>query len=96
MHARIRRTTAVDAGLIQAREQLQVDYARYHNTAPFWSAYQAIQDRLTDAYPQHRLHICNQMAGLAERLGVVARAQLLGRPPPAAFRDAGHTESTSP
>lgn len=96
MHARIRHTTAVDASLIQAWELLQVEYARHHNAAPFWSAYQAIQDTLIDAHPQRRIRICNQMASLAERLGVVEHAQLLGRPLPGAFRDAGHTESTSP
>lgn len=44
MNARIRRTAAMDPALVTAWEQLQVHYATYQNSAPFWTAYQAIQD----------------------------------------------------
>lgn len=96
MNARIRRTAAVEPSMILAWEQLQVSYARYRNSAPFWSAYQAIQNELMASHPNHGIDVCNQLATLAERLGVVAHAQLLGNALPESFSDARHAGSTSP
>lgn len=80
MHAQPR-ATAVEPSLILAWEQLQAHYATHHNSAAFWSAYQAIQDDLMRFHPQHQITVCNHMAHLAERLGVVHHAQLLDPPP---------------
>jgi hypothetical protein len=77
MDARLPRSTALDPALSEAWEQLQLHYATHRNSAPFWSAYQAIQDQLTRSHPQHRIDVCNRLATLAERLGVVDHAQLL-------------------
>ncbi|MCF7750511.1 hypothetical protein KQ945_07115 [Bacillus subtilis subsp. subtilis] len=96
MNARIRRTTALDPALLNAREQLQVQYARYHTSAPFWSAYQAIQDALIHAHPQHRIDVCNQLASLAEQLGAVDHAQLLVERRPEHLSIDRHTGSTLP
>ena len=63
--------------LTDAWERLQAHYAAHHNSAPFWSHYQALQDELIRAHPQHRIHVCNRLATFAERLGVVPQAQLL-------------------
>lgn len=95
MHGQTRRTI-VDPALENAWKQLQAQYAEFHNAAPFWSAYQALQDELTQAHPHRRIALCNQLAQLAERLGVVEHAQLLNVPPPEPVRHARHTGSTPP
>ncbi|WP_312237672.1 hypothetical protein [Stenotrophomonas sp.] len=94
MNARIRRTAAIDPALSDAWEQLQVHYATHQNSAPFWSAYQAIQDQLTRSHPQHRIDVCNQLATLAERLGVVDQAQLLAERRPDLLTVDRHAGST--
>lgn len=78
MDARTRRTAVIDPALTLAWEQLQVHYAQHQNAAPFWTAYQAIQDTLTRSHPHRHVAVCNQLAAMAERLGVVHHAQLLG------------------
>lgn len=96
MNARIRPTAALDPALSAAWEQLQRHYAAHENSAPFWSAYQAIQDALTHRHPQHRIDVCNRLATLAERLGVVDHAHLLGERRPervSVDRHAGSTPS---
>ncbi|MEN4953623.1 hypothetical protein ACYX79_02090 [Stenotrophomonas rhizophila] len=92
MHAQTRRTSSVEPALIDAWERLQVHYARHRNAAPFWDAYQAIQDELTRSHPDHHVVVCNRLATLAERLGVVHHAQLLGE----IRGERRHTGSTSP
>ena len=92
MHAQTRRTSSVEPELTDAWERLQVHYARHQNAAPFWDAYQAIQDELTRSHPQQRVAVCNRLATLAERLGVVHHAQLLGEQ----RGERRHTGSTSP
>ena len=84
MNARIRRTAAMDPALATAWEQLQVHYA----------AYQAIQDALTHAHPHRRIDVCNQLATLAEQLGVVDHAQLLGDRCADNVSQGRHAEST--
>lgn len=96
MTARIRRTAGIDPALAIAWEQLQLQYATHHNAAPFWTAYQAIQDRLTHSHPDRRVAVCNQLATLAERLGVVDRAQLLTERGAEPFNPDRHAGSTSP
>ncbi|WP_411852192.1 hypothetical protein ACLB90_06685 [Stenotrophomonas sp. LGBM10] len=96
MNARIRRTAAVEPSMILAWEQLQVSYTKYRNSAPFWSAYQAIQNELMLSHPKRCIDVCNQLATLAERLGVVTHAQLLGSVSPESFSDGRHAGSTSP
>ncbi|MEG2804514.1 hypothetical protein [Stenotrophomonas sp.] len=95
MNAQIRRTD-LDMALSSAWDQLQVHHATHRNAAPFWSAYQAIQEALILAHPQHRVDLCNQLATFAERLGVVDHAQLVSRTRPEFFSDPGHAGSTSP
>ncbi len=94
MNARIRRTAAMDPALATAWEQLQVHYAAYQNSAPFWTAYQAIQDALTHAHPHRRIDVCNQLATLAEQLGVVDHAHLLGDRCAVHVSQGRHAEST--
>ncbi len=94
MNARIRPTAALDPALSAAWEQLQRHYAIHQNSAPFWSAYQAIQDALTRSHPQHRIDVCNRLATLAERLGVVDHAQLLAERRPELFSIDRHAGST--
>ncbi|MNK21642.1 hypothetical protein D3C87_399050 [compost metagenome] len=95
MNARIDRTPLASA-LSDAWEQLQVHYATHRNTAPFWTAYQFLQEALIDAHPHDRVELCNQLATFAEQLGVVDQAQLLGEPRAEFFRALGHAGSTSP
>ncbi|MGA6536574.1 hypothetical protein ACPEH7_00265 [Stenotrophomonas sp. NPDC101269] len=96
MNARVSRTAAVEPDMTLAWEQLQASYTRHRNSAPFWSAYQAIQNELMLSHPKRCIDVCNQLATLAERLGVVAHAQLLGSACPESFSDGRHTGSTSP
>lgn len=84
MNAQIRCTAARHPTLVTAWEQLQVHYDTHQKSASFWTAYQEIQDALTDAHPERRIDVCNPLATLAEPLGVVAHAQLRGE------RCAGH------
>ena len=91
MHAQYQRATSVEPSLTLAWEQLQAQYAAHHKTAPFWSAYQAIQEELLRFHPQHQVDVCNHLAGFAERLGAVDAAQLLEP----AHRSTAHTGSTS-
>lgn len=71
---------AHDPALVQAWKALQAQYAIHRNPAPFWNACQAIQDDLIDSHPAQCIDLCNPLATLAERLGVVDRAQLLAKP----------------
>jgi len=94
MNAPLRPTAALDPALSAAWEQLQRHYAIHQNAAPFWSAYQAIQNALTHRHPQHRIDICNRLATLAERLGVVDHAQLLAERRPERVNLDRHAGST--
>ncbi len=95
MTAQTARTVLLAPALSRAWEQLKVHHDRHRNSAPFWSAYQAIQDDLARSHPQHRVDVCNGLATFAERLGVVGHAQLLGEHAEH-FTDARHAGSTSP
>ncbi|WMJ70533.1 hypothetical protein [Stenotrophomonas sp. 24(2023)] len=66
-------------------ERLQQQFALHQRSAPFWSAYQGLQQDLVRQHPHDHVRLCNAMAGLAERLGAVEHAQLL------AGRHAGST-----
>ncbi len=64
--------------LERVRERLCVQYSRHRNSAGFWDAYQALQTELADRFPDQHVDLCNRMAQIAQRLGAVKQAQLVG------------------
>ncbi|WP_369040603.1 hypothetical protein [Stenotrophomonas maltophilia] len=67
-----------DPALTAIRDRLQQQYTLHHRTAPFWTAYQSLQQELVRAHPRDRTRLCNAMAELAEELGAVEHAQRVG------------------
>ncbi|MGK3726075.1 hypothetical protein [Stenotrophomonas sepilia] len=72
----VRPTT--DPILDPIRERLQQQYALHRRGALFWTAYQHMQLELVRRHPLDQERLCNAMATLAEDLGAVEHAQLIG------------------
>jgi len=66
-----------DPALAAIWSRLQQQYALHQRSAPFWSAYQDMQQDLLHDHPRDLVRLCNAMAAMAERLGAVEHAQLL-------------------
>ncbi|WP_422352992.1 hypothetical protein [Stenotrophomonas sp. AR026] len=60
------------------RKHLQQQYALHQRGALFWTAYQGLQLELVRGHPLDHERLCNAMADIAEDLGAVERAQLIG------------------
>ena len=75
-----------DPILESIRERLQQHFALHRRSASFWSAYQGLQLELVRGHPLDQERLCNAMADMAEELGAVEHAQLIGN---------RHTGSTS-
>ncbi|CRX67433.1 hypothetical protein AAHH21_07360 [Stenotrophomonas sp. BSUC-16] len=60
------------------RERLQQQYALHQRGARFWTAYQGLQLELVRDHPLDQERLCNAMADMAEDLGAVEHAQLIG------------------
>ncbi|RRU77154.1 MULTISPECIES: hypothetical protein [Stenotrophomonas maltophilia group] len=67
------------------RDHLQQQYALHQRGALFWSAYQGLQLELVRGRPLDHERLCNAMADMAEEMGAVEHAQLIGN------RNAGST-----
>lgn len=67
------------------RDRLQQQYALHQRGALFWSAYQGLQLELVRGRPLDHERLCNAMADMAEEMGAVEHAQLIGN------RNAGST-----
>ncbi|EMR0604190.1 hypothetical protein B9Y76_18025 [Stenotrophomonas maltophilia] len=67
-----------DSILDPIRERLQRQYALHRRGALFWTAYQRMQLELVHHHPLDHERLCNAMANLAEDLGAVEHAQLIG------------------
>ncbi|OBU67893.1 hypothetical protein A9K58_07950 [Stenotrophomonas maltophilia] len=76
-----------DPALDAIRERLRQQYVLHRRGARFWTAYQALQLQLVRGHPIDHVRLCNAMAGIAEELGAVEHAQLIGS------RNAGSTSS---
>lgn len=72
----VRLTT--DPILDPIRERLQQQYVLHRRGALFWTAYQHMQLELVRRHPLDQERLCNAMATLAEDLGAVEHAQLIG------------------
>ncbi|MDT3430077.1 hypothetical protein ROV94_04165 [Stenotrophomonas maltophilia] len=72
----VRPTT--DPILDPIRERLQRQYALHRRGALFWTAYQHMQLELVRRHPLDHERLCNAMAAMAEDLGAVEHAQLIG------------------
>jgi len=60
------------------RERLHQQFALHRRGASFWAAYQGLQLELVRGHPLDHERLCNAMADIAEDLGAVERAQLIG------------------
>jgi len=60
------------------RKRLQQQYALHQRGALFWTAYQGLQLELVRGHPLDHERLCNAMVDIAEDLGAVERAQLIG------------------
>ena len=69
---------APDSILDPIRERLQRQYALHRRGALSWTAYQRMQLELVRRHPLDHERLCNAMATLAEDLGAVEHAQLIG------------------
>ncbi|MEG0185397.1 MAG: hypothetical protein RR704_18320 [Stenotrophomonas sp.] len=67
-----------EPALAAIRDRLQQHYALHQRTAPFWTAYQCMQQELVRDHPRDHTRLCNAMADLAEELGAVEHAQRVG------------------
>ncbi|MCU1126653.1 hypothetical protein JAK51_10545 [Stenotrophomonas maltophilia] len=67
------------------RDRLQQQYTLHQRGALFWTAYQGLQLELVRGHPLDHERLCNAMADMAEDLGAVEHAQLVGN------RNAGST-----
>ncbi|HDS1137807.1 TPA: hypothetical protein QDZ75_001843 [Stenotrophomonas maltophilia] len=76
---------APDPILDAIRERLQQQFALHRRGPLFWSAYQGLQLELVHGHPRDHVRLCNAMASMAEALGAVEHAQLIGN------RNAGST-----
>ncbi|MBH1495055.1 hypothetical protein BA766_17970 [Stenotrophomonas maltophilia] len=66
-----------DPALAGIRDRLTQQFALHRRTAPFWTAYQGLQQEVIRAHPRDHVRLCNAMADIAEDLGAVTHAQLL-------------------
>lgn len=69
---------APDPILDAIRERLQQQYALHRRGVLFWAAYQGLQLELANNHALDHVHLCNAMADMAEALGAVEHAQLIG------------------
>ncbi|HDS1579681.1 hypothetical protein [uncultured Stenotrophomonas sp.] len=60
------------------RERLQQQFVLHQRGARFWTAYQSMQLELVHGHPFDHERLCNAMADIAEALGAVEHAQLIG------------------
>ncbi|MHC1654960.1 hypothetical protein ACODUL_16920 [Stenotrophomonas maltophilia] len=60
------------------RKRLQQHFALHQRGALFWTAYQGLQLELVRGHPLDQERLCNAMANMAEDLGAVEHAQLIG------------------
>lgn len=60
------------------RARLRSQYRLHRRGALFWTAYQGMQLELVRGHPRDHVRLCNAMADMAEDLGVVEHAQLIG------------------
>ncbi|HIE5356920.1 TPA: hypothetical protein ACXNP2_003547 [Stenotrophomonas maltophilia] len=60
------------------RARLRNQYRLHRCGALFWTAYQGMQLELVRDHPRDHVRLCNAMADIAEDLGVVEHAQLIG------------------
>jgi len=67
-----------DPTLDAIRARLRNQYRLHQRGALFWTAYQGMQLELVRDHPRDHVHLCNAMADIAEDLGVVEHAQLIG------------------
>ncbi|PSM13072.1 hypothetical protein [Stenotrophomonas maltophilia] len=68
------------------RRRLLHHYALHQRGPLFWTAYQGLQLELVHGHPRDQVRLCNAMADMAEQMGAVEHAQLIGN---------RHTGSTS-
>lgn len=67
-----------DPILAPIRDRLQHQFALHRRGALFWTAYQSLQLELARSHPLEHERLCNAMADMAEDLGAVEHAQLIG------------------
>ncbi|MFV1845984.1 hypothetical protein ACNJRW_07325 [Stenotrophomonas maltophilia] len=67
-----------DPILATIRTRLQQQFALHQRGALFWTAYQGLQLELVHGRPLDHERLCNAMADMAEEMGAVEHAQLIG------------------
>lgn len=76
---------APDPILDAIHERLLQQFALHQRGPMFWTAYQGLQLELVRGRPLDHERLCNAMADMAEEMGAVEHAQLIGN------RNAGST-----
>ncbi|HEL2980024.1 TPA: hypothetical protein UMB92_002899 [Stenotrophomonas maltophilia] len=60
------------------RTRLQQQFVLHQRGPLFWTAYQGLQLELVRGHPLDHERLCNAMADMAEEMGAVEHAQLIG------------------
>jgi len=64
-----------DPALAGIRDRMTQQFALHRSSAPFWTAFQRMQQEVVRGHPRDQVRLCNAMADMAQDLGAVAHAQ---------------------
>ncbi|HDS1040291.1 TPA: hypothetical protein QDZ42_002542 [Stenotrophomonas maltophilia] len=66
-----------DPALAGIRDRMTQQFALHRRGAPFWTAFQCMQQEVVRGHPRDHVRLCNAMADMAQDLGAVEHAQLI-------------------